>query len=113
MNNDIQYFAKKKDSSEPPEPILTDWAVSPVTHVKGLLQCIPSTYECSLEIQRSKEFKDLIAMLLGYARPSSIKRTRKRQLRRAKYTLTTQAMNGRSGGTSLLESQRGENNEIT
>lgn len=85
MNNDIQYFVKKKDSSEPPEPILTDWAVSPATHVKGLPQCIPSTYECSLEIQRSKEFKGLIAMLLGYARPSSIKRTRKRQLRRAKY----------------------------
>ena len=87
MNNDIQYFAKKKDSSEPPEPILTDWAVSPATHVKGLLQCIPSTYECSLEIQRSKDFKGLIAMLLCYARPSSIKRTRKRQIAKAKHMM--------------------------
>lgn len=44
-------------------------------------------------MEQPKEYKDLRATLLGYARPSSIKRTRKRQIERAR--LSAMSLYGR------------------
>ncbi|OTA77910.1 hypothetical protein BHL80_01120 [Limosilactobacillus reuteri] len=41
-----------------------------------------------IETRRNKKvFKDLRAIILGYARPSGIKRTRKRQIAKAKHMM--------------------------
>ena len=58
--------------------------------------------------------KDLYAAFLKRKRISPIKRTRKRQIAKAKHMMAChdqQVMSGHSGGTRKLESQRGVRNE--
>lgn len=84
--NDIQYFAKRKGSSEPAKPI--DWSAGKQSSVpvKGLLQYKPSTFEFQLYYRRHHRMrKEARAFLLGYARVSGIKRTRKRGIEKAKF----------------------------
>ncbi len=85
MSNDIQYFAKIKGTQDPPKPIVGLDVNETSTPVMGLLQFKPSSFEFSIEFRRTKKFKDLGATLLGYARISGIKRTRKRGIQRAKF----------------------------
>ena len=83
--NDIQYFAKRKGSSEPAKPI--DWSAGKQSSVpvKGLLQYKPSTFEFQLYYRRHHRMrKEARAFLLGYARISRIKRTRKRGIEKTK-----------------------------
>ena len=83
--NDIQYFAKRKGSSEPAKPI--DWSAGKQSSVpvKGLLQYTPSTFEFQLYYRRHHRMrKEARAFLLGYARISRIKRTRKRGIEKTK-----------------------------
>ena len=86
MNDKIQYFTKNKNGWEPIK--FEDGSSIPP---KGLLQYKPSTFEIETQIEarRNKNaFKDLRAIILGYARPSGIKRTRKRQIAKAKHMMT-------------------------
>lgn len=110
--NDIQYFAKKKGSSEPAKPISLSAGKASSVPVKGLLQYKPVTFDIQLNSLGSpKSQKDFKAFLLGYARVSGIKRIRKRGLRKQNLW-TTPAMNGRNGGIRKLENRRGGSNEI-
>lgn len=95
--NDIQYFAKIKGSPEPAKPI--GWSAGKQSSVpvkgllqykpstfKGLLQYKPSTFEFSLYYRKNhRMLKEVRAFLLGYARVSGIKRTRKRGIEKAKF----------------------------
>ena len=84
--NDIQYFAKRKGSSEPAKPI--DWSAGKQSSVpvKGLLQYKPITFEFQLYDRRHHRMqKEVRAFLLGYARLSGIKRTRKRGIEKAEF----------------------------
>lgn len=84
--NDIQYFAKKKGSSEPANPI--GWSAGKPSSlpVKGLLQYKPSTFELQVYYRKHHRMrKETKAFLLGYARVSGIKRTRKRGIEKAKF----------------------------
>lgn len=88
--NDIQYFAKIKGSSEPAKPIGWSAGKQSSVPVKGLLQYKPSNYYPMVEVElyyrrHPRRRKEVRAFLLGYARISGIKRTRKRQLQRAKF----------------------------
>ena len=85
MNDKIQYFTKNKNGWEPIK--FEDGSSIPP---KGLLQYKPSTFEIETQIEarrNKKAFKDLRAIILGYARPSGIKRTRKRQIAKAKHMM--------------------------
>lgn len=83
--NDIQYFAKKKDSSEPVKPIGLSAGKPSSVPVKGLLQYKPGTFSFQLYYRKHpRRQKELRAFLLGYARVSGIKRTRKRGIEKAK-----------------------------
>lgn len=85
MNNKIQYFTKSKNGWDP-----IKFEDEPSTPPKGLLQYKPSTFEIKTQIEarrNKKAFKDLRAIILGYARPSGIKRTRKRQIAKAKHMM--------------------------
>lgn len=46
---------------------------------------VPVSQEVSFTIESPKAIKDLVALLSGYKRISPIKRTRKRQIERAKF----------------------------
>ncbi|WP_323058338.1 hypothetical protein [Limosilactobacillus reuteri] len=87
----IKYFAKKKGSSMPIKPI--GWHTDKTsTPVKGLLQFKPSTFSPFVEfevynLKQPKTIKEARARLLGFRRPSGIKRTRKRQIARAKHMM--------------------------
>lgn len=84
--NDIQYFAKIKGSPEPAKPI--GWATGKPSSLpaKGLLQYKPSTFEFSLYYRKNhRMLKEKLVLLLGYARVSGIKRTRKRGIEKAKF----------------------------
>ena len=84
--NDIQYFAKKKGSSEPAKPISLSAGKASSVPVKGLLQYKPVTFDIQLNSLGSpKSQKDFKAFLLGYARVSGIKRIRKRGIEKAKF----------------------------
>lgn len=84
--NDIQYFAKRKGSSEPAKPIGWSAGKTSLVSVKGLLQYKPSTFEFQLYYRRHHRMrKEARAFLLGYARVSGIKRTRKRGIEKAKF----------------------------
>ena len=84
--NDIQYFAKIKGSSEPAKPIGWSAGKQSSVPVKGLLQYKPSTFEFQLYYRRHHRMrKEVRAFLLGYARVSGIKRTRKRRIEKAKF----------------------------
>ncbi len=79
MKNDIHYFTKSP----------TGWHPVKTEQPKGLLAYKPSpmwprptTYSVDVNIP-PKSWKDIHAELYGYARPSSIKRTRKRLSYRA------------------------------
>lgn len=83
--NDIQYFAKRKGSSEPAKPI--DWSAGKQSSVpvKGLLQYKPSTFDFQLYYRKHPRMrKEVRAFLLGNVRPSTIKRIRKRGIEKAK-----------------------------
>lgn len=57
-----------------------------------------------------KLFKDLHATLGGYTRIKPIKRTRKRQIEKAKHMMAwhdQRVMSGHSGGSKALENRRG------
>ena len=85
MNDKIQYFTKNKNGWEPVK--FEDGSSIPP---KGLLQYKPSHFEIKtqIEVRRNKKlFKDLRAIILGYARPNGIKRTRKRQIAKAKHMM--------------------------
>lgn len=85
MNN-IQYFAKIKGSPEPAKPI--DWSAGKPSSVpvKGLLQYKPITFDFQLYYRKHPRMqKKVRAFLLGYARVSGIKRTRKRGIEKAKF----------------------------
>lgn len=85
MSDKIQLFAKKKGSAELPQPIEIKNRDIISTPVKGLLRCTPSAFKCQVEITTTpKAAKDLNAALQGYTRITPIKRTRKRQIKRAK-----------------------------
>lgn len=89
--NDIQYFAKKKGSSEPARPI--GWSTGKPSSVlaKGLLQYKPSIFEFQLYYRKHpRRQKEARAFLLGYARVSGIKRTRRRGIERARWMGMTQ-----------------------
>lgn len=84
--NGIQYFAKRKGSSEPAKPIGWSAGKQSSVPVKGLLQYKPSTFEFQLYYRRHLRMrKEARAFLLGYARISRIKRTRKRGIEKAKF----------------------------
>lgn len=84
--NDIQYFAKRKGSSEPAKPIGWSAGKPSSVPVKGLLQYKPSTFEISLYYRKHHRMeKEVRAFLLGYVRSSGIKRTRKRGIEKAKF----------------------------
>lgn len=85
--NDIQYFAKIKGSPEPAKPIGWSAGKPSSVPVKGLLQYKPSPIlEFELYYRRHpRSKKETRAFLLGYARPSTIKRTRKRGIEKAKF----------------------------
>lgn len=84
--NDIQYFAKIKGSPEPAKPIVWSTGKQSSVPVKGLLQYKPSTFEFQLYYRRHHRMrKEVRAFLLGYARVSGIKRTRKRGIEKAKF----------------------------
>ena len=84
--NDIQYFAKKKGSSEPAKLIGLSAGKPSSVPVKGLLQYKPSIFEFQLYYRRHPRIqKEARAVLLGKGRPSTIKRTRKRGLEKAKF----------------------------
>lgn len=112
MMNEIKLFAKKKGSSEKPQPI------------KGLLYYKPSPFtnyvrdtnpELITYIKMPfKQRKELEAIAFGFTRISPIKRTRKRQIAKAKHMMAChdqRVMSGHSGGTRRLESLRGGRNE--
>lgn len=84
--NKIQVFVKKKGSSEPAVPIdqLTIGQFS--YDNKGVLQYEnPQYIEAELYFRRHpRKQKEVRACLLGRARPSSIKRIRKRGIEKAK-----------------------------
>lgn len=83
--NDIQYFAKRKGSSEPAKPI--DWSAGKQSSVpvKGLLQYKPSTFYFQLYYRKHPRMrKEVRAFFLGNVRPSTIKRIRKRGIEKAK-----------------------------
>lgn len=83
--NDIQYFAKIKGSPEPAKPIVWSTGKPSSLPAKGLLQYKPSTF-FQLYIRRHpRKQKEVRAVLLGYVRPSTIKRTRKRGIEKAKF----------------------------
>ena len=112
MNDKIQYFTKNKNGWEPVK--FEDGSSIPP---KGLLQYKPSPFEIETQIEarrNKKVFKDLRAIILGYARPSGIKRTRKRQIAKAKHMMAChdqRVTSGHSGGTRKRESLRGGKNE--
>ena len=88
--NDIQYFAKKKGSSEPAKPIGWSAGKPSSVPVKGLLHYKPSNYYPMVEFElyyrrHPRRRKEVRAFLLGYARISRIKRTRKRGIEKAKF----------------------------
>lgn len=88
MNKRIQYFARKKGSTELPKPIEVKSQDSPSAPVEGLLKYVPSTFEYSSEFQfvrTPKVAKDARAAWYGYKRITPMKRTRKRQIERAKW----------------------------
>ena len=88
--NDIQYFAKKKGSPEPVKPIGWSTGKPLSVPVKGLLHYKSSNYYPMIEFdlyyrRHPGRRKEARAFLLGYARVSGIKRTRKRQIQKAKF----------------------------
>lgn len=84
--NDIQYFTKKKGSSEPAKPIGWSAGKASSVPVKGLFQYKPAAFGFQLDFSRTpRSKKDLKAFILGYARVSGIKRTRKRGIEKAKF----------------------------
>lgn len=87
--NDIQYFAKRKGSSEPAKPIGWSAGKQSSVPVKGLLQYKPSPmFDFELYYRRHpREQKEARAFLFGYARLSGIKRTRKRGIDKAKHMM--------------------------
>ena len=79
------------------------------------IEKINITQESVDDFLRSPEIKRLLKvfkhMLRGY---KPIKRTRKRQIAKAKHMMAChdqQVMNGHNGGTAKLENQRGGSNE--
>lgn len=88
--NDIQYFAKEKGSSESAK--LIGWSAGKPSSVpvKGLLHYKPSNYYSMVEFdlcyrRHPRRRKEVRAFLLGCARVSTIKRTRKRGINKAKF----------------------------
>lgn len=93
--NDIQYFAKEKGSSESAK--LIGWSADKPSSVpvKGLLHYKPSNYYPMVEFdlyyrRHPGRRKEARAFLLGYARVSGIKRTRRRGIERARWMGMTQ-----------------------
>lgn len=87
--NDIQYFAKRKGSSEPAKPIGWSAGKQSSVPVKGLLHYKPSNYYPMVEFElyyrrHPRRRKEVRAFLLGNVRPSTIKRIRKRGIEKAK-----------------------------
>ena len=81
--NDIQYFAKIKDSPKPAKSIDCSTGKQSSVPVKGLLQYKPRTFDFQFEFQmyyprHHRMPQEARAFLLGYARMSSITRTRQR-----------------------------------
>ena len=106
--NKIKLFAKKKGSPEKPQSI------------KGLLYYKPSPFtnyvrdtnsELSTYIKMTfKKRKELEAIAFGFTRISPIRRTRKRQIAKAKHMMAwhdQRVMSGHSGGSKALENRRG------
>lgn len=85
--NDIQYFAKIKDSLGPAKPIASEPICLFTYYDKGMLQYRDNRYiELELYYRKNpKALKDARALLFGRARPSTIKRTRKRGIEKAKF----------------------------
>ena len=84
--NKMQVFVKKKGDSEPASPI-EQLTIGQITYDnKGGLQYEnPQYIEAELYIRRQpRKQKEVRAILLGYSRPSTIKRIRKRGIEKAK-----------------------------
>lgn len=111
----FEFFAKKKDDPSEPKPLRIH---------KGELYHKPNEFGIDVEtcnqdvsielVITPKGYKEARAIGLGCTRIKPIKRTRKRQIAKAKHMMAwqnQQVTSGHSGDANRPESQRGGNND--